>query len=244
MKKLLLTSFLILTTVNLCAACMQDGTTSGAIQLIKPSTGIPDPCASTDGGRRFDSKINKNWDFIASTLTTALTNNSTLRTEINASTRTLAFTASNTNYLTIDTPVSGGGGISTFTWVLRWPGEVFLSTNVFIPLPDAFDNVGKSTINVFEVQSFTNYPSSVGWTSFNVGVCTQTLNFNTTWQYIIQNSTVGTNHRYSVWTSTIFALYPNYAYSLHVTSISTAPGAAASMAGIKLRGWFATNGGN
>lgn len=139
---------------------------------------------------------------------------------------------------------TGASVISTFTWVIKAGGDVYLSTNSFIPIPGAYGVVGKSTINVIEVQPFTLYASSVGWTSFNVAICTQTLGFATTWYYGIKNSTVGVNSKYGVWVSTAFRLYKDWAFSLHTTSVTTAPGAVAAEYGMKMRGWVDSGGGN
>ena len=143
------------------------------------------------------------------------------------------------------TGAAGGvNGISTFTWVLKAGGDVYLATNSFIPIPGSVGVVGKSTINVFEVQPFTLYGSSVGWTSFNVAICTQTLGFATTWYYGILNSTVGVNTKFGVWTSTVTSWYPNWSFALHTTSVTTAPGASAAEYGMKIRGWVDGGGGN
>lgn len=135
---------------------------------------------------------------------------------------------------------------STFTFVLKGSGSVFRATNTFIPIPEAFNVVDKSTINVTEVQSFNLKTSSRGWASYNIAVSTQRLSPVTTWYYAINDSTVGTNSRYSVWTSTQFRLYPDYQYALHITSVSsrTGGGDVHGEYGIKLRGWVDTSGGN
>lgn len=133
---------------------------------------------------------------------------------------------------------SGSGGISTFTFTLKSGGDAVLSTHPFVAIPGAFDVVGKSTITIFEVQAFNLDRSSIGWTSYNIArtTQTQTLAQSTTWQYLIFDSTVGTNGLYSVWTSTRFNLYPGWAYSLHVTSSPSNPGQKPGNYGIKMRG--------
>ena len=140
--------------------------------------------------------------------------------------------------------VSPAVALGTFTFLLQAEGPVYVETNTFVAFPGAFDVVGQSTINVTSVQSFNLGSSSVGWASYNIAVTTQTLSPITTWQYIIANSTVGTNERYSVWITTAFALYPNYSYALHVTSVPVTPGQKAQEFGIKMRGWLVTAGSN
>lgn len=142
--------------------------------------------------------------------------------------------------ITID-KVSGEVKMTTHTFLLQSEFTAFTETNTFIAVPGAFDVVGRSTINVTQVQSFNLVPSSVGWTSYNIAISTQNLSPVTTWHYAINNSTVGTNERYSVWITTAFQLYPDYSYSLHVTSTPSAPGLKAAQYGIKIRGYFDTS---
>lgn len=136
----------------------------------------------------------------------------------------------------------GDGGVagaatanSTFTFRLGVGGEVFIATNVFIPVAGAYGTIGKSTWNIIDVRPYTLDVSSVARTSMRVAVSSATGGANV-WAYRTQELHVSTNNKWGVWYSTAFPIMYNESFALHITTIP-ASGTLPSNFGVLLRVW-------
>lgn len=164
-----------------------DTLTTGDVSLIKIATGTGIPST-----RHWGDKLNSNFDIIAGTFTkinTRLANIDSATASINSNMLNLtSSTQTKTGgvqfggsilasaFVVNGTTLTAGGGDgsgntvshSTFSRTIGQGGDVFQATSPFNAIPGASWMIGLSSINIINVQCFTNTISTEGSTTFNI----------------------------------------------------------------------------